>query len=64
MFIKKLNELNDIFKYEKIKDLFIDIIMIKIKACSSNNFDYLKNLDYELNIKQNLKKQYGKYLYC
>ena len=64
MFIKKLNELNDIFKYEKIKDLFIDIIMIKIKACSSNNFDYLKNLDYELDIKQNLKKQYGKYLYC
>ena len=64
MFIKKLNELNDIFKYEKIKDLFIDIIKIKIKACSSNNFDYLKNLDYELDIKQNLKEQYGKYLYC
>ena len=63
-FIKQLNEYNNFFQYEKIKDLFINIIVLRIKANSSNNFDYLKGLNYDVDIKQYLKDQYGKYLYC
>ena len=62
-FIKNLNALNAVLEYEKINDLFINIMMIRVKANSSNNFDYMKNLKYDTDIKQKLKEQYGKYLY-
>ena len=62
-YIKNLNALNAVLEYEKINDLFINIMMIRVKANSSNNFDYMKNLKYDTDIKQKLKEQYGKYLY-
>ena len=62
-FIKNLNALNAVLEYEKINDLFINLMMIRVKANSSNNFDYIKNLKYDTDIKQKLKEQYGKYLY-
>ena len=62
-FIKNLNALNAVLEYEKINDLFINIMMIRVKANSSNNFDYMKNLKYDTDIKQKLKEQYGKYFY-
>lgn len=61
--VNQLNEYNAAFQYEKIKDLFIDIMTIKLKISSYNDFDYMKNLNYDLDIKQKLKDQYGKYLY-
>ena len=38
---------------------------MKIREKSNNidNFEYIKNLDYDIDVKQELKDQYGKYLY-
>ena len=62
-YINKLNGLNYIFQNDKIKDLFINIIVIRFKLKSSNSFDYIKNLNFESDIKQKLKEQYGKFLH-
>ena len=59
-YINKLDKLINTFDYEKLKDLFISVIMIRIKANASNSFDYMKNLNYNVDIKQKLKDQYGK----
>ena len=59
-YINKLDKLINTFDYEKLKDLFVSIIMIRIKANASNNFDYMQNLNYNVDIKQKLKDQYGK----
>ena len=63
-YINKFDKLNETFDYEKIKDLFVSILMIRIKSNASNNFDYIKNLNFDVDIKQKLKGQYGKYLNC
>lgn len=62
-FINKLNTINDIFKTKNIQDLFISIIEIRFKLNSSNSFDYMKNLNYETEVKQKLKDLYAKYFY-
>ena len=62
--IKKLNDLNGIFENEKIQELFLNVMKIREGADCGNNFDYIKNVNYDIDIKQNLKAQYGKYLYC
>ena len=62
-FMNKLIAINDVFEYKKIKDLYISIIEIRFKLNSSNSFDYMKNLNYENEIKQKLKDLYGKYFY-
>jgi hypothetical protein len=64
IYIKRLNEFNETFNYDAIKNLFMDIMMIKIKVNSSKSFDYMKNLNYDTDIKLQLKGRYGKYLYC
>ena len=63
-YIKKLNELNNIFDYEKIQDLFTSVMKIREKVKATDNFEYMKKLDYDMDVKQELKDQYGKYLYC
>ena len=62
-YIKKLNELNNIFEYERIQDLFVNFMKIREKSNNIDNFEYIKNLDYDIDVKQELKDQYGKYLY-
>ena len=61
-YIKKLNELNNAFENEKIQELFINVMKIRETAKASDNFDYMKELDYD-DVKQSLKSQYGSYLY-
>ena len=61
--VNQLNQFNDAFQYEKIKDLFLNIMSLKFKVTAVDDFEYMKNLNYDLDIKQNLKDQYGKYLY-
>ena len=63
-YIRKLNELNNTFDVERIQDLFIDVMKIREKIIGSDNFEYIKNINYDMDIKQELKDQYGKYLYC
>ena len=63
-YIKKLNEFNNIFEYERIQDLFKNVMKIREEANGPNNFEYMKQLDYDTQVKQELKNQYGKYLYC
>jgi hypothetical protein len=63
-YIKKLNELNNIFDNEKIQDIFVNVMKIRDKAKASDNFEYMKQLNYDVDVKQELKDQYGKFLYC
>ena len=63
-YIKKLNELNNTLINEKILELFESIIQIREKAECGNNFEFIKNVNYDNDIKQMLKTQYGKFLYC
>ena len=63
-YIRKLNELNNTFDVERIQDLFIDVMKIREKIIGSDNFEYIENINYDMDIKQELKDQYGKYLYC
>ena len=63
-YIKKLNELNNTLINEKILELFESIIQIREKAECGNNFEFIKNVNYDNDIKQMLKTHYGKFLYC
>ena len=61
-YIKKLNELNNSFQNENIQELFINAMKIREEVKASNNFEYMKDLDYD-GVKQSLKDKYGNYLY-
>ena len=63
-YMKKLNELNNTLINEKILELFESIIQIREKAECGNNFEFIKNVNYDNDIKQMLKTHYGKFLYC
>ena len=63
-YIKKLNEFNNIFDNNNIQDLFVDVMKIRDKAKAPDNFEYMKKLNYDNDVKQELNDQYGKYLYC
>ena len=65
IYIKKMIELNNAFNNEKIQELFVNIMEIREKGNNSeNNFEYIKKINYDSDVKQILKNQYGKYLYC
>ena len=63
-YIKKLNEINNIFDNERLQDLYISVMKIREKVNSSDNFEYMQKLNYDMDVKQELKDQYGRYLYC
>jgi len=58
-YIRKLNELNNIFEYSRIQDLFKSVMDIRKNSNNSEeNFKYIKNLNYDVEVKQELKNQY------
>ena len=61
-YIKKLDELNDNFQYEEFQDLFIDVMKIRERCNNQDNFEYIKNLDYNADVKQELLEKYEKFL--
>ena len=63
-YLKKLDEIDSTFNNEKLQELFMNIMQIRTNAECGNNFEFIKNLNYDNDIKQKLKEQYGKYLYC
>ena len=63
-YIRKVNELNNTFDNERIQDLFVNVMKIRENANAKDNFEYMKQLNYDADVKQELKNQYGKYLYC
>ena len=63
-YIRKLNELNNTFDNGNIQDLFVCVMKIREKVKGEDKFNYMKNLNYDMDVKQELKDRYGKYLYC
>ena len=61
--IKKMNDLFEIYDCEKLKDLYIKAIEFREKIGGKENFQYIKDLDYDSMVKDELKKMYGKYFY-
>ena len=61
-YIKKFDELNDMFQYETFQDLFIDVMKMREKCNNQDNFEYIKNLNYNVDVKQELLEKYEKYL--
>lgn len=64
IYIKKFNELNNIFNNEKIQELYVNIMELRKMCDCGNNFEFIKKINYDTDVKQKLKGQYGKYLYC
>jgi hypothetical protein len=62
-YIKYLKELNEIFKEDEIKNLYVDIVMIRTKLNASGNIEYMNTLNFDTEIKLKFKDKYGKYLY-
>ena len=64
IYLKKFEEINNIFDNEKIEELFLNIIQLREKTDCGNNFEFIKNINYDTDVKEEMKKKYGKYLYC
>ena len=62
-YIKKLNEFNKKIKCSDLQDLFISVMKIRKSFNDEDRFEYMKNLNYDIDIKQDLKEQYGKYFH-
>jgi len=63
-YLKKFEEINNIFDNEKIQELYLNIIQLREKTECGNNFDFIKNINYDIDVKEEMKKKYGKFLYC
>ena len=61
--IQKMKDIFDIYDCEKLKDLYVKVMEIREKINCPEGFEYLKNLNYDEAIKEELKKLYGKYFY-
>lgn len=61
-YIKKLDELNDNAQYDTFQDLFIDVMKMRESCNNQDNFDYMKNLNYNVEVKQELLDKYEKFL--
>ena len=61
--IKKMQNLFEVYDCEKLKNLYIKVIEIRGKLRGPENFKFIKDLDYDVMIKEELKKIYEKYIY-
>ena len=61
--IKKMKEIFDIYDCEKLKELYMKVIDLREKIKSPDNFQYMKDLDFDVMVKEELKKLYGKYIF-
>ena len=61
--IKKMKELFEIYDCEKLKELYLKALEFREKITSQESFQYIKNLDYDIMVKEELKKIYLKYFY-
>ena len=60
-YIKKLKDLNNKVQCSDLQDLFINVMKIRESCNDEDRFEYMKNLNYDIDIKQDLKEQYEKY---
>ena len=60
-YIKKLNNFNSKIQCSDLQDLFISVMKIRERCNDEERFEYMKNLNYDIDIKQDLKEQYEKY---
>lgn len=61
--IKKMKETLDIFDKEKLKDLYMKAMEFREKIIGPDKFKYMKELDFDNNVKLELKALYGRYIY-
>ena len=50
----------DIYDCEQLKDLYMKALEIREKVLSPENFEFIKNLDFDIMIKEELIKLYEK----
>lgn len=60
-YIKKLNDLNNKVQCSDLLDLFVSVMKIRERCNDEDRFEYMKNLNYDIDIKQDLIEQYEKY---
>ena len=61
--IKKMKEIFEIYDCEKLKDLYMKALEFREKIKSQENLQYIKELDFDLMVKEELKKLYEKYIF-
>jgi len=59
--IQKMKNRFDIYDCEQLKDLYMKALEIREKVLSPENFEFIKNLDFDIMIKEELIKLYEKY---
>ncbi len=61
--IKQMKEILNIFDREKLKELYMKVMEYKEKIKGPDNFEYMKNIDFDNNVKGELRNMYGKFIY-
>jgi hypothetical protein len=60
-YIKKLNDFNSKIQCSDLQDLFKRVMKIRESCNDEDRFEYMKNLNYDIDIKQDLQEEYEKY---
>ena len=61
--IKKMKDMFEIYDCKKLKELYLKTMEFREKIRGKENFQFMKDLDYDVMVKEELKKMYGKYFY-
>ena len=61
--IKKMKDMFEVYDCEKLKELYLKTMEFREKIRGKENFQFMKDLDYDVMVKEELKKMYGKYFY-
>ena len=61
--IKKMKEIFEIYDCDKLKEIYMKAIEFRENIKSQDNFQYIKDLDFDVMVKEEFKKMYGKYIF-
>ena len=63
MLIKKMKDIFEVYDCERLKELYLKTMEFREKLRGKGNFQYMKDLDYDVMVKEELRKMFGKYFY-
>ena len=63
MLIKKMKDIFEVYDCERLKELYLKTMEFREKLRGKENFQYMKDLDYDVMVKEELRKMFGKYFY-
>ena len=58
-----MKEIFEIYDCDKLKEIYMKAIELRENIKSQDNFQYIKDLDFDVMVKEEFKKMYGKYIF-